>query len=388
MKFQLDFDIYLATDRLEAIKSIDLSNLNKSELEIISNYILYGKDPDGTSSVDRKEIQIKTKFNSYQKNRSTSLEALMESPTFDENIFKKDRTLYKKPKPSIDKSKAAQVPGMKDLWDSIERLEALEQSTSDPTKKYYLHHQIIQLRKQQYSLLDSVQQTIYLKKNKSEFFRTEAEFELNYVVLPRGLMRQPKDLEFIEPRRDKTSVAQALDVDAPNLKVYLDFRDEEHLYQLIQHYEELKDQVRQNPESLINNLLWTLDFYIEKAQLSPQQKFIVECKKMRMQNKDIRVKLREELGIDHKENYISTIWKKTLGLISAAVELNYDEWLCKDYDKAWKVCNRCKRELLRDPRNFVRKAKSNDGLVSCCKQCEREKRAANKVVNLGSTIAT
>ena len=64
----------------------------------------------------------------------------MESPTFDENIFKKDRTLYKKPKPSIDKSKAAQVPGMKDLWDSIERLEQLEQSTSDPTKKYYLHH--------------------------------------------------------------------------------------------------------------------------------------------------------------------------------------------------------------------------------------------------------
>ena len=143
MKFQLDFDIYLATDRLEALKSIDLSNLNKSELETISNYILYGKDPDGTSSVDRKEIQIKTKFNSYQKNRSTSLEALMESPTFDENIFKKDRTLYKKPKPSIDKSKAAQVPGMKDLWDSIERLEQLEQTTSDPTKKYYLHHQII-----------------------------------------------------------------------------------------------------------------------------------------------------------------------------------------------------------------------------------------------------
>ena len=77
--------------------------------------------------------------------------------------------------------------------------------------------------------------------------------------------------------------------------------------------------------------------------------------------------MREELGIDHKENYISTIWKKTLSLIRAAVELNYDEWLCKDYEKAWKVCSRCKRELLRDPRNFVRKAKSNDGLVSCCK---------------------
>ena len=44
MKFKLDFDIYYATDRLEAIKSIDLKTLNKSELETISNYILYGKD--------------------------------------------------------------------------------------------------------------------------------------------------------------------------------------------------------------------------------------------------------------------------------------------------------------------------------------------------------
>lgn len=140
MKFKLDFDIYYATDRLEAIKSIDLSNLTKSELETISNYILYGKDSDGTSIVDRKEVQIKTKFNSYQRNRNVSLEGLMESPTFDENIFKKDRQLYKKPKPQIDKVKAAKIPGMIELWDSIERLEKLEESTTDQTKKYYLHH--------------------------------------------------------------------------------------------------------------------------------------------------------------------------------------------------------------------------------------------------------
>jgi hypothetical protein len=42
------------------------------------------------------------------------------------------------------------------------------------------------------------------------------------------------------------------------------------------------------------------------------------------------------LGIYHKENYISTIWNKAVGLIAAAAELNYDEYLCKDYKKAWK----------------------------------------------------
>ena len=64
-KFTLDFTIQSSKDRLEAIKDIPLETLNKSELETISNYILYGKDDDGTSVVDRKEVFIKTKFNSY-----------------------------------------------------------------------------------------------------------------------------------------------------------------------------------------------------------------------------------------------------------------------------------------------------------------------------------
>lgn len=36
----------------------------------------------------------------------------MESPTFDENIFKKNRTMYKKVKPSIDKNKVKDIPEM------------------------------------------------------------------------------------------------------------------------------------------------------------------------------------------------------------------------------------------------------------------------------------
>ena len=96
-KFNLDFNIESAKDRLEAIKKIPLDTLTKKDLETISNYVLYGKDEDGTSAVQRKEIQIKTKFNSYQKkeNMVTSLDALMESPTFDESIFQKNKTIYK-----------------------------------------------------------------------------------------------------------------------------------------------------------------------------------------------------------------------------------------------------------------------------------------------------
>ena len=95
-KFQLDFSIYSSKDRMEAIKNIDLSSLTKTELETVTNYVLYGKDEDDTSCVDRKEIQIKSKFNSYNKDKHISLDELMESPTFDENIFLKNKTIYKK----------------------------------------------------------------------------------------------------------------------------------------------------------------------------------------------------------------------------------------------------------------------------------------------------
>ena len=82
--------------------------------------------------------------------------------------------------------------------------------------------------------------------------------------------------------------------------------------------------------------MWTLDFYIEKAGLSPQQRLIVELKKNQTPNKQICEELQSQLGISHRENYISTIWNKAVRKIKEAVELNYDEWLCKDYEKAWK----------------------------------------------------
>lgn len=86
-KFKLDFSINSSKDRLAAIKSIPLDTLNKSELETVTNYVLYGKDEDGTSCVDRKEVQIKTKFNSYNKEKIVSLDEMMENPAFDETIF-------------------------------------------------------------------------------------------------------------------------------------------------------------------------------------------------------------------------------------------------------------------------------------------------------------
>ena len=395
-KFQLDFNIYSSKDRLEAVKQINLADLTKTELETVTNYILYGKDEDDTSIVDRGEVQIKAKFSSYSKDKGVvSLDELMESPTFDENILTKSKSIYKKVKPSIDKEKAAQVPGMKELWAEIEHLERIlnentgklpktsETPTLDNKQIYYLKHQIIEMRSQQYQLMDSQFPTIQLQKNKAEFHPSVIDGQMNYPVLPRGMMSSEDDVAFKEPKNSTVPpVAIYSESDIEDLKAaqkpYFDFREPDHIYELVQHYTEIKDYVRYNPDSPLNNLLWTLDFYIEKAGLSEQQMLIIRDKKLRIPNKQIAQHLHDELGIYHQENYISTIWNKCVGLITEAVELNYDEFLCKDYEKCWKKCTRCGKWLLRDSRNFVKKAKASDGLTSRCKCCDREIRQMNK----------
>ena len=393
MKFTLDFSIYYAKDRMKAVSQIPLQDLNASELETISKYVLCGKDEDGTSPIDRKEIFIKTKFNSYQKDRTVSLDELMESPTFDENILQNSNRNYKKVKPTINKEKAAKVPGMKELWEQIDHLAKLinynegKEPEFEGARKlsekelYYYKHFLIQLRTQQYLMMDGYFPTIQIQKNKSSFYPVEEDFQMNYPVLPRGVMAEEKEEGFINPRLGARDFEILSDQQIQELKnsgkPYFDFREPDHLYYLIQAYEEIKDSIENLPASPLHNLLWTLDFYIEKANLSEQQRFIVDCKKIRMPNKDIAAALLKEMGIYHQENYISTIWNKCVKLIVEAVELNYDEFLCKDYDKAWKVCNRCGRELLRDSRCFVKKAKASDGLTSRCKQCDKEIRNKN-----------
>lgn len=396
-KFKLDFSIENSKDRLEAIKSIPLDTLTKKELETVTNYILYGKDEDGTSIVQKKEVQIKSKFNSYQKkeNTVTSLDALMESPTFDESIFQKNKTQYKKVKPEtlFKNEKVKDIVGMKELWESIEKLQDIKDQNQgkkelqegtpilNQTQLYYLNHQLIELYSQQYLLKDMIFPTIFSKKNKAEYHENLGDQQLNIPILPRGVFSEEGDLFFKEPYRITDAAARSIDNEEEIIasgKPYFDFRNKDHLYQLIQYYGDLKVSVENQPDSIIHNLLWTLDFYIEKANLSDQQRLIVEDKKFRYQNRDIRRHLEQELGISHRENYISTIWNKAIDLIIEAVELNYDEYLCKDYKKAWKRCNKCGRLLLRDPRNFVRKSKAADGLTGRCKICDKDVRQAKK----------
>lgn len=396
MRFKLNFDLQTSHERLQFLKkNVDFSSLTKKDIETCTDYVLYGKDEDGKSAVDKKEIYIKTRYKSYSHNEPVSLEALMESPTFDESIFKKEKDYYKKPKPNLDRNdeKIQKIPGMKELWEAIDTINhrlQLAQGKIEPNSDeevpqldskqiYHLNHQLIELRKQQYLLKDSVYQEVQTNKNYGSFYQDAVDFEINYPVYPCGLMAAKQDPDFEIPFKSKREFKGFdLETQIENLKKagkpYFSFLDKDHVYQLCLNYYEIKDQGEKNPDSPLNNLIWTLDFYIEKANLSEQQKIILEGKKQRLLNKEICRELQDKMGISHQENYISTIWNKVCQLICDAANLHFDEWCCKDYEPAWKKCNCCGKMMLRDSRNFVKKTKAIDGLTNRCKRCDQKKR--------------
>ena len=159
----LDFSVYSASERTAYIDN-KIAGLGRTptakELDLWSNYILYGKDPTtGRSVVDDGLVEIPTKYGSYKrkKDKNLSLNELMESPTFSESEVRPiQKPVYTTPKPKLNPSLEVLEP----LRDEIARLEtrlkrAEAELTTDPgsaslpaTQIYHLRHEIISLKSQ------------------------------------------------------------------------------------------------------------------------------------------------------------------------------------------------------------------------------------------------
>ena len=387
----LDFTIPTSEGRKAFVDNYIIDkNFTQTELETIANYILYGKDADlGTSAVDRKEIQIKTKYNSYRKKEPESLDSLLESPTFDEKEFITEKNHYKTIKPKIDREKDKWIPGIQQLWESIDRLQYIldvnlgkkEDSTIKKLNNlslYKLKHQIIDLRRQQFYLKDIANPTICMfgtsARHNNEKIDQSIPWDFegsDYSIAPLGLLLGDKDEKFYSP---KTYRGPHKDYN-PAAKFILDFRNPLHIYYLLENYENLAISAENNPESTVNFILKTLDFYVNFSDLTPIKKYILEMKKLKVSNDNIKEGLEKNFNTSHSSNYISTIWKqKICGEIADAVKLHYDYFLNRYNDFAWKKCSQCGKYKLKDTREYMRKSRSSDGLASKCKKCDKENR--------------
>ena len=92
-RLKLDFSLEFIDERTDFVNNyvtqeqFKIKPLTEEELETISNYLLWGKNrEDGKNAVQRKEFDIETKSKIWSNSDNVeSLDALFESPTFDEN---------------------------------------------------------------------------------------------------------------------------------------------------------------------------------------------------------------------------------------------------------------------------------------------------------------
>lgn len=160
----LIFDRQVSTDkeRVQAVNrlfdNLDGSKLSNSDLEKAATYILYGKSDDDKNVFEKRVcFEESSRYSSYRHKKPLSLDELLEDPIFDQtSVFAlNDRRNYKKLKPSIDREQDQDIPGMEQLWESIDRLSASLDEDKKDFSNYKLKHQIFQLRFDQYILKES-----------------------------------------------------------------------------------------------------------------------------------------------------------------------------------------------------------------------------------------
>ena len=414
---KLDYNIYSNADRADFVKSLFTYELEqeakehynedstRKELEAAANYILYGKDPKTDKNFcQKKEIQIEQKYSSYKRKEMESLDGLLEDPNIKETDFQPvQKNCYKKYKPTINRDPNgadAKIPGMRDLWDAIDKLAEQTKELKDKGElglEYYRkNHLLIQLRKEQFALKDLEDTTIksrgfhlaaHLPANLTQdtYYIRDFKQEYEYGKARAEHYRSDFGEEWYAREQQKFNnwcVSEDSSLNWSIMEVSnntVDFTNPAHVYNFLELYSSLVQSCDEDLGCDLRFLIWELEDYIEAANLSEARKHILVRKIDKATNEQIRRELQEKFGLCYSDNYISTIYKQMIcDKIAKAAQLSLDSWIYKDQPEKFKICSTCGTRLLRDPRNFIKKQNSKDGLSARCKNCDKKIRDSKK----------
>lgn len=381
-RLDLDFSIESAVERQIFLTSylaepqFKEKPLTEAELDTCAKYLLYGKDEDGTSCIQRGEVQVETKNKTWTKEgRIVSLESLLDKGenegNYEDIVLRPHQVHYKTTRQTFSREEALRKApeALKDAFiilfkqidetelminfheifigkrDKEPRKELLNQFTEKEieeirqkaaflTQYQYLKkkHLLVDLRRQQYILRDSYQsqfQSDWSKHGAPIMEDKTVTFDADMPVFPLGLIGEGElqgaifqDFENLNPSNiDKGMLKKISDFywkkqsEKEKSQLFFDFTNLEHVYQLLLVYEDLRELVQDGDEdvySTTKELLDTLDYYIKQTSLTDSQQKILELKLHQLKNKDIREIVNKEFNKTYNENYISTIFRQKI----------------------------------------------------------------------------
>lgn len=360
---KLDYNLQAYQERVGLVNFLansgELDGYPPSELDKVANYLLYSEDVDA-------EVELK-----QGSKKKVSYEELIET-TIGENMVQKNKELsiYKIPKPRIDREKDGDIPGMKDLWEAIDIITEQYQYCKDvldgkrdidvnrkliPTyqTKYFLREWMVDLRREQFILKDIFKPVVGSVPSFHGYSGNSDEF---------GMCIGPHVL--------------------CDGELMVDFGNWRHIYNMLKYYSGMKAKTIDNPYHPWWYMYDFLDELLDRVRLTPEHKHILIRKIDKVPNEQIAQELFDINGKTYSVNYISTIWKQYI--TKQVVKYAYLWWNEKQFKPdgtlrtltKWKVCPKCHRQLFADELNF---SLNMDGTwKDICKDCMYEKKQEEK----------
>lgn len=431
-RLKLDFTLNTTQERTHFLQDylqspqFQTSPLTPDEIETCSNYILWGKESDGKSAIQKKEIEIETRHKTWNSRKDEeSLEALLETPTFNEQsilppteatpkfkkeVFNRTQALKKAPKElhSLLKNLFYEIDSLDLLLNFYDirtgkrsnppRKELLDRFTDEETQKIKakslklnqfqylkLRHHLVEKRKEQYTIKDTYSEPLQQILPQPFIPSEQNIIGEDIPVFPLGI-KEAKNSKIFPNLRD-ISIEEYTEEDLKEVskriwdletqkqqlknRLYFSFLEEEHLYKLLLLLNDIEEE-EHALESLSQELLDTLRYYIDMADLSDIQKEILELKIKGETNLKIVEYINQKYQRSYTVNYISTIFtQQIIKKISMAAALHQKVMENIFYPENFKKCNHCGATLLRDADFFMRRSRSNDGFTSRCKKCDK-----------------
>ena len=347
---KLDYKLKTMEERNELVnrivESTPSAQLTNRYLEILGDYVM-GALP----KAERKTLGYLTDNRMITINkRETSFEGLAEKFENGEdglyNLMTNDKNVLLTPKVSITEADIAEIPGLKELRDEIERIDA-ESKAATGRKKYLLKKALIEMRRDQYVLKNAYRQPMApagSAKGAARIDLTERRW------LDKNLEPQSEGLiTFFNPKH-----VSALLCYQDSVFHETEGRFQDDFYYLIRDFKELVPKA--------------LNAY-------PMYADIVAWKQKGLTNLEIHDLLLKKHAVNHSAEYISSLWRNKIPKVIA--EYAKDEYLIwyftNEEEGHWKKCSCCGQFKLAHNRFFSKNSTSKDGFYSLCKDCRNAK---------------
>ena len=347
---KLDYTIQDPKERNELVTKIisqtPEENLTPKYLELLSNYLIFAMDKE-----ERRQRKILTENRMVTVNkRETSFEGLVAKFENGEDgiygLITNDKNVIFTPKISITEADIQNVPGLRELRDSIEQLEE-SFKTATGKQRFLLKKAIIEQRKQQYML-------------KGSFYQP---------ISPTNITRSIHEVSLDE----KITLAPDGEIDIEGFS----FLNPDHISAVLCSYSKIKEEVWDKFTCDAYYMIIDLENLVDKVLKDdyPIYYDLVIYKIDGKTNEEIQKLLEEQYGVKHSAEYLSSLWRKKIPKMLA--ETAQKDWLYWYYTMGtkgkWKRCSRCGQIKPAHNMFFSKNSTSKDHFYSICKDCRNTK---------------